>query len=207
MNEETEATPLDESKSIKMLGRNRIGGYMVLWGDESTKDFDGEWFTPETEDLDSIFKAIGKLPWLYNHATDSTIKAEPMGIIDTMVRDDVGIWYEAQLNTSGKYLDAVRSLVNKRALGTSSGTLPGARKVAPNGQILRWAIVEGSGTTTPSDYRQRLDRPIAEIKSAYTAIGLDFPQLDSGKGDEESRQREIAKSLALLALLEIESTV
>lgn len=53
--------------------------------------------------------------------------------------------------------------------------------------------------TIKADYRQL-------SKSAYTAIGLDFPQLDTGKGDEESR-REIAKRLGLLALLELESTV
>lgn len=206
MDEQTELQPMDDSKAVKMLGRNRIGGYMVMWGNDAAKDLDGEWFTPDTEELTTIFKAVGKLPWLYNHATDSTIKSTPVGIIDTLQADDIGLWYEAQLDTSNKYIDAVRNLVSKRALGTSSGTLPGARKVAKSGQILRWPIVEGSGTTTPADYRQRTERPIAEIKSAYTAIGLDFPDPEVDTGAENARQQAITKALRLLALVELEST-
>lgn len=198
---------MPEGKAIKMLGKNRIGGYMVLWGDKDNKDLDKEWFTPQTEELTTIFKAIGKLPWLYDHATDGTVKSTPMAIIDTMETDDIGLWYEAQLDTSNKYIDAVRNLINKRALGTSSGTLPGARKVAKSGEILRWPIVEGSGTTTPADYRQRTERPIAEIKSAFTAIGAELPDGGKDKGAENARQAEITKALRLLALVELESTL
>ena len=194
-------------RSIKMLGANRVGGYMMLWGSEKAKDLDQEWFTPATEELTTVFKAVGKLPYLYNHATDGTLKTALVGTIDVMTLDDVGLWYEAQLDQSNKYLDAIRKLVKQRALGTSSGTLPGARQVAKSGQILRWPVVEGSMTPTPADPRQIAERPIAEIKSAYTAIGLDFPQLDSGKGAENARQSEITKGLALLALLELESTI
>lgn len=192
-----------EMKAIKMLGANRVGGYMALWGNEKAKDLDGEWFTPETEEMTNIFDAIGKLPFLYNHATDGALKSSVVGVIDVMKPDDVGLWYEAQLDQSNKYRDAIRQLVNKSVLGTSSGTLPGARRVAKSGQILRWPIIEGSATATPADSRQVSERPIAEIKSAYTAIGLDFPSLEADTGDEESRQREIAKGLGLLALLEL----
>lgn len=197
---------LDNLHCIKSLGANRVGGYMAIWGNEKARDLDGEFFTPHTEEMTAIFKAIGKLPFLYNHATDGALKSSVVGVIDVLQPDDVGLWYEAQLDSSNKYREAIRQLVNKNVLGTSSGTLPGARRVAKNGQILRWPVIEGSATASPADPRQ-LERPIAEIKSAYTAIGLDFPQLDSGKGDEESRQSEIAKGLALLALLELESTI
>lgn len=209
MGHEMDSAPmkaLDDLHCIKALGANRVGGYMVLWGSEKAKDLDQEWFTPQTEEMTAVFKAMGKLPYLYNHATDGALKTSLVGTIDVMAPDDTGLWYEAQLDQNNKYMSAIQKLVKQRALGTSSGTLPGARQVAKSGQILRWPIVEGSMTPTPADPRQ-MQRPIAEIKSAYTAIGLDFPQLDSGKGDEESRQSEIAKGLALLALLELESTI
>jgi hypothetical protein len=128
-------------------------------------------------------------------------------VIDVLAADDVGLWYEAQLDQSNKYREAIRQLVSKSVLGTSSGTLPGARRVAKNGQILRWPVIEGSATATPVDARQVSERPIAEIKSAFSAIGLELPQLNDGKGDEESRQSEIAKRLKLLALLELESNL
>ena len=199
----SEAPVFAENKAIKMLGANRLGGYMALWGNEKARDLDGEFFTPQTEELTAIFDTIGKLPFLYNHATDGALKTAVVGVIDTLQADDIGLWYEAQLDQGQKYKDAIRQLVNKNVLGTSSGTLPGARRVAKNGQILRWPIVEGSATATPADARQVTERPIAEIKSAYTAIGLDFPNLDSDTGAENARQKEIAKKLGLLALLEL----
>lgn len=195
--------PPSQMKTIKMLGANRLGGYMALWGSETTKDLDGEFFTPETEEMTAIFDTIGKLPFLYNHATDGALKTSVVGVIDTLQADDIGLWYEAQLDQSNKYKDAIRQLANKNALGTSSGTLPGARRVAKNGQILRWPVIEGSATATPADARQIAERPIAEIKSAYTAIGLDFPSLEADTGDEKSRQQEIAQKLGLLALIEL----
>jgi phage head maturation protease len=196
---------LPENKAIKMLGTNRVGGYMMLWGSPAQKDLDQEYFTAETEDLTTMFKAMGKLPFLYNHATDNMLKSEVIGFIDVMESDAVGMWYEATLSQHNKYIEAVRKLVKRSVLGTSSGTLPGARRAAKDGRILRWATIEGSATPTPADPRQVLERPIAEIKSAYQAIGLDFPQPDDGTGAEDARQQEIAKSLGLLSLLELES--
>jgi len=192
-----DAPPLTEAKAIKMLGSYRAGGYMALWGSEKEKDLDDEFFTPETEEMTTIFKAVGKLPYLYNHATDGVLKSALVGVIDVLEPDEVGLWYEAQLDKGNAYLDAIRKLTQQRMLGTSSGTLPGARKVAKNGRILRWPIVEGSMTPTPADPRQ-MERPIAEIKSAYSDLGLTFPE---GKGAEDARQ--IAKALGLLRVLEL----
>lgn len=192
--------------AIKSLGGGRIGGYMTLWGDENNRDLDNEFFTPQTEELTTIFKAMGKLPWLYDHATDGTVKSTVVGKIDVLEMDDFGLWYEAQLDKSNQYLEHIQKLIAQRRLGTSSGTLPGARKVAKSGEILRWAIVEGSGTTMPADPRQVAERPIAEIKSAFSQIGISFePEPGaSGIGDEESRL-EIAAKLGLLDLLTIET--
>lgn len=198
---------LDDLHCVKALGSNRVGGYMALWGDNKAKDLEGEWFTPQTAEMTSIFKAMGKLPYLYNHATDGTVKTDVIGQIDVLQPDDTGLWYEAQLNTANKYLSAIRKLVSAKALGTSSGTLPGARQVAKSGEILRWPIVEGSATPTPCDPRQIAERPVAELKSLYKSIGLEFPESTGGKGDEESRQKAITAKLKLLDLLEVESGV
>jgi 2'-5' RNA ligase len=199
---------IPERHAIKSLGGGRIGGYMALWGDENNRDLDGEFFAPDTEEMTTIFKAMGALPWLYDHATDKTVKSTVVGKIDVLEPDDQGLWYEAQLDKSNQYFDAIQKLIAQRRLGTSSGTLPGARKVAKNGKILRWATVEGSGTTMPADPRQVAERPIAEIKSAFSQIGISFePESksgDDGKGDEESRL-EIAAKLKLLDLLSFES--
>lgn len=202
-----------EKHAVKSLGAHRVGGYMMLWGNENNKDLDGEFFTPKTEELTTIFEAMGKLPYLYNHATDKQVKSAVVGYIDVLKPDETGLWYEAQLDQNNQYVAAIQKLVAQRALGTSSGTLPGARKVAKNGEILRWATVEGSATPTPADPRQVFERPVAEIKSAFSQIGISYePESGaaSGTGDEESRRLRVspdslAAKLKLLDLLSLET--
>lgn len=188
---------------LKSLGGNRLGGYAVLWGSPSQKDITGEYFTPDTAEMLSIFKAMGRLPWLYHHAMDDTVKAEVVGFVDVLEADDLGLWYETQLAKATKYREVVKRLADAGALGTSSSTLPGARKVASDGRILRWPIVEISGTPTPAEPRL-MERPLAEIKAAFGAIGLSFVSAGSeDKGAEEARQRAIERERELIALTEL----
>lgn len=183
--------------AVKALGADRIGGYAVLWGDSKSRDLTGEYFTAQTEELTSIFDAMKALPFLYHHAMDGAVKTAVVGKVDVLHRDEVGLWYEAQLAQSNKYKQAIMQLVEKGALGTSTGTLPGARKAMPNGFIARWPIVEVSGTPTPAEPRM-MERPVAEIKAAYQALGLSLhidstglsPQTDGShpaRGAEKAR--------------------
>ena len=178
---------------VKALGRQRIGGYAVLWGDQGRKDLVGEYFTPETEELDVIFRRMKALPSLYHHGGDAAVKAEVVGQVDVMAPDDVGMWFEAQLLQGSQYREAIDGLIARGALGVSSGTLPLARKAAPDGRILRWPIVEISLTPTPAEFRM-MERPVSEIKAAFTALGLEF-------GDDAAPAAGIALELERLALL------
>jgi hypothetical protein len=176
-----EEAMLPDTKAVKMLGSNRLGGYAVLWGSDSERDLDGEYFDAQTAEMTSIFEAVGKLPYLYNHAGDATIKSSVVGVVDVLEADDVGLWYEAQLDIANQYVGAIRRLVGRKALGTSSGTLPNARRVEKSGRIARWPISELSATPSPADPRQVIERPLIEVKSAFQAIGLDvrFPADDA----------------------------
>lgn len=180
--------------TVKALGRQRIGGYAVLWGDASRKDLAGEYFTPETEELDAIFQSMKALPSLYHHGGDGAVKAEVIGQVDVMALDDVGLWFEAQLLQAARYRGAIDELISRGALGVSTGTLPIARKSAPDGRIVRWPIVEISLTPTPAEFRM-MERPVSEIKAAYTAIGLHFP----GESSDDAIELELER-LALLTI-------
>lgn len=169
--------------TIKMLGQNRLGGYAVIWGGADERDLDGEWFDSETEELDSIFKAIGKVPYLYNHAMDGALKTAVVGAVDLMEEDDVGLWYEVQLDQANQYISAIRQLVDSKGLGTSSGTLSGAVRVEKSGRIARWPIVEVSATPTPADPRQRTEHPVSEAKSLFKSIGLELDTYIGNSGD------------------------
>jgi hypothetical protein len=48
--------PQSSLAAIKALGGDRIGGYAVLWGDARRRDVVGEFFTPETDDLEGPWR-------------------------------------------------------------------------------------------------------------------------------------------------------
>lgn len=198
--------PSSMMKSLSDEGR--IGGYLVLWGDEKRRDVYREYFSKRTEETDAIFKAIGKLPALYQHAMDGAVKSSVVGVIDTLKRDDIGIWMEVQLDLANQYAGAIQTLTRQGVLGASSGTLPGARNVSPAGEILRWPIVEGSLTPTPAEPRMRTERPMSEIKAIYDQVGLSLPETvetEASTGDEESRELtdDQKRELERLRLLEL----
>lgn len=205
--------------AVKALGGGRIGGYAVLWGDHQRTDLTKEYFTPDTADLTTIFKQLGRLPNLYAHGGDGSVRSAIIGVIDTMIPDDIGLWYEAQLERASAYREAVLRLIERGLLGSSSGTLPAAREVAPDGHIKRWPIVEVSLTPAPAEYRM-LDRPVSEIKDLYEAIGLNFegeetpaaspveetPPVESDKSADQAvaaSHDPVAVEFELLALLEV----
>lgn len=150
----------------------RVGGYLVIWGGPRQRDLQGEYFTPETE---LALEWYTQRPVLYHHGLDGRMKAAVIGVIDTLRVDDVGLWAEAQLDLRRRYVQAVQQLVDEGLLHWSSGSLPHLVKVAGDGKILRWPLVEGSLTPTPAEPR-RTD--VQTIKSAYHALGLDVQRLD-----------------------------
>jgi len=211
--EETSETPETPEFAMKALPGSRLAHYAILWGGPETADLTpyvrnspGEWFTPQTDELLNIYKAMGKLPWLYHHGGDEKVKTTVLGAVDLMGIDEWGIWFQTQLNKAEQYkklVSHVTEMAKAGKLGSSSGTLPGAREVAPTGEIKRWAIAEVSGTPTPMDPRM-MERPFVEIKAAYKAIGLEFEQEETDpEGDEESRERDIELEKERLRLLEL----
>lgn len=150
--------------AVKVLSEDsetvRIGGYLVVWGDASSPDLHGEFFTKGTEfNLDWF----DKRPLLFHHGLDNSVKATAAGVIDLLRPDDTGLWMEAQIRKARKYMDKVVELIHKGVIGTSSGSLPHLVEVAKTGEILKWPIVEGSLTPTPAE--PKLFGSVGVIKS------------------------------------------
>ena len=162
-----------ETTAVKMIDAEagRIGGYLVVWGDVSQRDLQGEYFTPQT---DVGLDWYDQRPVLYHHGLDGNLKAAVIGAMDTLLQDDIGIWAEAQLDLHKRYVRAVQRLVDKGVLSWSSGSLPHLVDVADDGQIKRWPIVEGSLTPTPAEPRHT---DVQTLKSAYKSLGLDMTRL------------------------------
>jgi Caudovirus prohead serine protease len=194
-------------EAIKAAPNGRLRHYAVSWGSPAEADLYNEHFTKKTEEMDVIFKAIGKLPLLYHHAMDGVLKTSVVGVVDQMGVDEVGLWVESQLDMANRYSAAINQMVAAKKLGTSTGTLPMGRRVnKATGEITRWPIVEVSLTPTPAEPNLVMKHPVAAVKAAYIELGLPEPVLVEPKdtGAEEARQREIALERERLALLTLE---
>lgn len=183
---------IPEGQIIQRLSRSHIGGYLCLWGDRSRKiagEWD-EWFSPDTAGLTSIYEEMGALPVLFHATGAGATTSIPIGLVDGMEFDDVGLWIEAQIKLRNEYEHMIEPLVEQQGLGWAPGTLPHACRVQRStGKILRWPIVEASMTPAPVEWRKSIRWPVASLKAVYSAAGL---------GASHSR---IERDLELLRLL------
>ncbi len=184
----------------KSLGEGRVGGYLVVWGDSRHRDLQGEYFTPET---DLALEWYECRPALYHHGLDDAVKSSVIGAIDTLTPDDTGVWAEAQLDLHHKYTRAVLNLIERGALGWSSGSLPHLVEVGDDGCIKRWPVVEGSLTPTPAEPR-RTD--IRTLKAAYHQFGLSLEKLEL-EGENEMTENMITPPLKRLPVQVSEASV
>jgi hypothetical protein len=196
--------------AVKSIGNGRVRAYAVVYGSEDRRDLDGQFFTKDTEGYLDIFRALGKLPWLYNHAADGKLKSTVFGEIDSMGQDDQGVWYEARILEHKLYKDYISRLINAKALYSSSGALPLSVKVDKTTMaIKRWTISEVSSTTTPADMHQVVHGyTVDEIKTFYSKLGINsddlFEQSDDVEQEVQQHDAEEAAEMLATELVELE---
>lgn len=133
-----------------------ISGHLVLWGSPQEADGVGDYFTPETYFGVGVGGAMVKaIDLFYQHGIDVKLQKDPISTAQIGF-DEVGIWMRAQLDLRNKYNKAIAKLVEKGALGLSSGALSHLvkrTKVEGKNRIDQWILGEGSLTPTPADWR------------------------------------------------------
>jgi hypothetical protein len=165
---------------VKAIDGNRVSGYLVRFTSRDDPDLHGEYFTKDTNFWLSELSPIGK-PIFLDQAFDGKFKSIPVGIIDFLKEDEVGIWIEGKLKERAEYEDMLRGwkdrkwlsdeqikdseipllaenieLAVKSFFGTgkaqwSSGALPQVVEIADDGHIESWPIIEGTGVFTPAE--------------------------------------------------------
>ena len=166
--------------AIKALEGNRVGGYLVRFTNADDRDLHNEYFTKDTNFWLKEHPIIGK-PILIDHAFDDHFKSVPVGIIDFLKEDEIGLWIEGKLKERAEYEDMLRGWKERKWLGDnelpnekitmlagnlekavksffatnkaqwSSGALPQSVEIADDGHIKSWAIIEGTGVHTPAE--------------------------------------------------------
>lgn len=154
--------------AVKALGEGKVGGYLVRWGNPDMPDLTGDFFTQES---DLGIEPESRLPVYYDHGMDQHFKHKKIGR-GTVKFDDVGAWFEAQLELRDEYERSIYKLAEAGALGWSSGAaghLVDKEPVGKSWLIKSWPIAEASLTPTPAEPRNAA----VSIKSFYQPVQVE----------------------------------
>lgn len=134
---------------LKYLGDGKVGGYGIKYGNENKKDLDGEYFSKNTK----TFLGIGDIvPAIYNHGLDPDLGRKFLGSgWVTKKIDDIGYWFETQLDMRNKYELLISKLIELNKMGLSTGIGNNEVKKAETGEILLWPVRELSFTPMPAN--------------------------------------------------------
>jgi len=149
--------------AVKALGSGKVGGYLVRWGQPGDVDLTGDYFTPDTD----LGVEIGaNLPVYYEHGYDPVIKSRKIGKGTILKTDDVGLWFEGQLELRDEYEQKIYKLAEAGKLGWSSqaaGSLVSKSAGAGGTKIETWPLAEATLTKSPAEHRNSA----IPIKSIY----------------------------------------
>ena len=148
--------------SIKsnMRGNGLLEGYLIVFGNPEDADLEGQYFTKNTVLRLDYFDSY---PMLYHHGMDNSVKLDPIGRINKITVDDVGVWVSAQINMSDRYGAEVYQMVQTKQFGWSSGSIDHLVKIAPSGEIKIWPLFEGSVTPTPAQPHKTTVRALKAV--------------------------------------------
>ncbi len=147
------------TSSVDGIKSDRLGyvkGYLVRFGDTKTADLEGDFFTPQTDYGFPVAKGQRvPLNVYYHHGMDAAVGKKSIGT-GFIKMDDVGLWYEAQLDMADEYGSMIAKLCKQGKMGFSSGAaghLVERKSMGGAAEITRWPIAEASITPTPAEYR------------------------------------------------------
>jgi HK97 family phage major capsid protein len=175
------------SNAVKLLALNNdtavVGGWGVVYGGQ---DLYGETFTKST---DYMLDLVPSKPVLYDHSLGEvkhiigkTLKVEPM---------EAGLWVEAELNRNAEYVAHILELVQKGALGWSSGSV--SHLVRMDGSNIKtWPVVEFSLTPTPAEPRTLGVDVIKALAESDPSFGALLPEAETAISAAGADDAEIA---------------
>ena len=162
--------------AVKSDRLGHVKGYLVRFGDAESPDLEGDFFTAST---DYGFPAKGQkvpLNLYYHHGMDGKVGKKSIGT-GYIKMDDLGLWYEGQLDLADEYGKMIAKLCKQGKMGFSSGAaahMVERKSVGMASEITRWCIAEASITPTPAEYRN-------SVKSLEEYYGME--PMDDGEED------------------------
>jgi predicted transcriptional regulator len=168
VDEEVVAEMKSVGEAIKMLEDGTVIAQAVRFGSPSETDISEfrDYFTKSTNFWLTEWQTR---PMLYDHATDSQTRDNP--VVGKWIKawtDETGVWLKGQLNKAHKYAEAIKELAKMGLLKLSTDSAPHlvirARNENGTHEIKRWPIVAASLTVQPAEPRL----PAIEVKNTNT---------------------------------------
>jgi HK97 family phage major capsid protein len=140
----------------RALGDGKIGGYLVAFNGPENPDLYGTYFTPDTyygprNGDGADFFIHHSIPLRAGLEELADHRLQPL----RTSKEQVGIWVEAVLDMADEYERAIYELVQQGKLSWSSASAPHVVRIADDGKVLQWPIVEGSLTPFPGGFGTR----------------------------------------------------
>lgn len=152
------------------VDKGLIEGLAIPYGGPvQGRDLYGDAFTKDTN---LALDWYSERPLLYGHGMDGQLQLEPVGKQFDAQATEQGIWTQAQLDTSHRYWDNIKTLLDKGVLFFSSGSV-GHLVQKADGIIKQWPWVELTLTPKPANPYSVIDA--SEVTKAYKSVGLERP--------------------------------
>lgn len=143
--------------AVKRVSPDVVEGLAIPFGGLfAGKDVDGEQFTKDTDLCLDWFGKSGR-PVLYDHGLHRAMKSSVIGRQTDYELREEGLFARAELYRHARFRKAVDELIERGALGWSSGAMPHLVEPYPNakragGVYRRWPWVELSLTPIPAAF-------------------------------------------------------
>ena len=187
--------------AIKALGDGKIGGHLVLFGDQRNLDLDGEYFDAETNF--GLIDGKRQTHIYYQHGYDPILKRTSLGV-GKLSQDDLGIWIEAQLEMRDDYEERIYGFVEEGKMGWSSGTSPSlisTERKAKGAWISSWPLgLDASLTPTPAEPRNHAV-PLKTYQGINLLSAEDIKSQEGDKVEADEVEKKSRKKQAVAAAL------
>lgn len=146
-------------------------------GSPDAKDLHGEFFKTTTYFGDDVITQKFALydhllnPLLNPHAPEG-VKSQVLGKATLAKTDDMGRWFDFELQRSKPYTDFVLKMDDMGILGASTQTFPLGKTVGEDGGIDEWLEGEVTLTLTPAD-----PKTIQQVEEIAKSFNLPVPTL------------------------------
>lgn len=169
---ELKATVIDDD-SFRLLAIP-FGGPIPSPANLRGVDLDGEFFTERTDIKANWFS---ERPVDWHHGKDQVMGRTVIGKAINLVMEEDGWWVDVWLKHGERRLDLIKRLAEqamqtgKAIIFGSSESAPGLVKKASNGEILSWAFIRETLSTSPQNTLSVL-RPLKATLEDLTSEGI-----------------------------------